>query len=77
MSSEFPSFVSATEQKDYLARKEGYASNYQMRFSQAINAHRMGDSSLLDEFEANDPVLQARRRGSLRYSGVLRLKPHR
>lgn len=77
MSTELPSWVSAGEQKDYLARKEGYASDYQMRFSQAINAHRMGDSSLLDEFEANDPILQARRRGSLRYSGVIGFKPHR
>ena len=51
------------------ARKEGYASDYQMRFSKAIKAHMAGDSSLLDEFEAQDPVLQARRNGSLRYTG--------
>jgi hypothetical protein len=75
MSSEFPSWVSTGEQKNYLAQKAGYAIDYQMRFSQAIDAHRMGDSSLLDEFEANDPILQARRRGSLRYLG--NYKPHR
>jgi hypothetical protein len=69
MSTEFPSWVSPGEQKDYMAQKAGYRSDYQMRVSQAINAHRMGDSSLLDEFEANDPIIQARRRGSLRYSG--------
>lgn len=69
MSTEFPSWVSPGEQKDYMAQKAGYRSDHQMRFSQAINAHRMGDSSLLDEFEANDPIIQARRRGSLRYSG--------
>lgn len=75
MDTEFPSWVSPGEQKDYSAQKQGYRSDYQMRFSQALNAHRMGDSSLLDDFEANDPVLQARRRGSLRYPGYP--EPHR
>lgn len=69
MSTEFPSWVSPGEQKNYMAQKAGYASDYQLRFSKAIDAHRMGDSSLLDEFEATDPILQARRRGSLRYTG--------
>ncbi len=53
--------------EEKAAHKAGYASDYQMRFSQAIQAHMAGDSSLLDEFEAQDPVLQARRRGSLRF----------
>jgi hypothetical protein len=53
--------------EEKAAYKEGYASDYQRRFSEAIQAHMAGDSSLLDAFEAQDPVLQARRRGSLRF----------
>jgi len=58
--------------KEKAAYAEGYRSDYQMRFSKAIEAHRLGDSSLLDEFEASDPILQARKSGSLRYAGSYR-----
>lgn len=64
-----PSWVMRGDVSDYLARKQGYQSEHQMKFSRAIQAHQAGDSSLLDEFEATDPILQSRKRGSLRYTG--------
>lgn len=67
--SQIPNWVAPHEVKDYLARKKGYRSDYQMRFGEAIKAHMAGDSSLLDAFENNDAILQAMRSGSLRYGG--------
>lgn len=48
---------------DLDARKEGYRSDYHRRHSLAIKAYMAGDSSLIDEFESRDPVVQSRRRG--------------
>lgn len=62
---------------DIASRKEGYRSDYHRRHSQAIKAYMEGDSTLLDEFEATDPMTQAARSRSVHFGRAVHYSRNR